>query len=552
MDIDNIAIAKWISSKSYVVDTTHGMSIISNQKTHKILLLRDESAVIWSLIEQGNFDKRAALIYLNSVGSQDPSEDLNGFIAELVDAQCLVVGDMPNYLKPDPTPELEDTALISSVVPIASEEDKALEDEAATFAERHGFLFSAFWEVTNRCNEKCVHCFNPGAPHAEGEKGDRETEELTTEDGFKLIQSFRQAGAYRLILSGGEVFLRRDIFELIAYARSLHMQVHLFTNGIILNDERLEKLAQLYPESVSVSLYSANPEIHDSITRVPGSFEKSVNALIRLHSLGIKTTIKAIQMAHTVQGYANIGELAKSIGARTTVEMNMSAGNDGAQGPVALAVSKEAELIALAVTPGSPIYVGGADDNFGERRRRPEEIFCSAGQSMLSVTSDGKIYPCVALPIEVGNVAQHDIQAIWDASTVGQRKDLSQTNTSTTSNDQLSNWQTIRVGDYQECGTHDRCGWCNKCPGMSLNETGNPLSASVVQCRIASARMEGARMLKLGQSRKQILNTLDIPENFGSDMSPRQVPATPIRFVSQKDWLKLKRLANSHKSSDVP
>lgn len=531
-----LSIPAWISTQSYVIGRREGMSIISNQKSHKILLLVNESSVIWSWIESGLYTEIAALDYLQTVGSENPREDLAAFLEGLLNEECLTTGDPLAYVFPEGLPVPEGGGA-SSITPAASEEDKALEDEVASFAENHGFLFSAFWEVTNRCNEKCVHCFNPGAPHAEGEKARRDTEELSTEDGLKLIKSFRDAGAYRLILSGGEVFLRRDIFDLIAYARSLRMQVHLFTNGIMLDDERLEKLAQLYPESVSISLYSASPEIHDSVTRVPGSFEKSVWALQKLRDLHIKTTIKAIQMAHTIQGYANLDELAQSLGARTTVEVNMSAGNDGAQGPVALAVANESELVAMAVTPGSPIFVGDASNNFGERKRSSGEIFCSAGQSMLSVTSDGNIYPCVALPLKVGNIAQQDVRDIWNLSTVGRRQGQRAESETKTSLDPLSKWQEIRVGDYDECGTHERCGWCNKCPGMSINETGNVLSASSVQCRIASARMRGAKLLKAGADRAQILSKLGVSDNFGRDPGRRPIPEAPIRFVSQREWL---------------
>lgn len=532
----SLTIPPWISCRSYLVNERCGMTIISNQVTHKILLLKDESSCLWSHFETGKFDRDEALRYLESAGSESPVDDLDGFIQSLCDEQCLSHGNSPALLRPEEPPAPETTSMTSSIGPSLSEEDKALEDEVATFAESNGYLFSAFWEVTNRCNEKCVHCFNPGAPHAEEERSKRDTNELSTAEGLKLILEFHEAGAYRLILSGGEVFLRRDIFELIAYARSLRMQVHIFTNGIILTDEKLQKLAQLYPESVSISIYSATPEVHDSVTRVPGSFRKSVGALERLRRLGIKTTIKAIQMAHTIQGYRNVEGLARSLGARTTVELNMSAGNDGAQGPLSLAVANDRELIALAVTPGSPIFVGDESNNYSERRRKPGEVFCSAGQSMLSVSSDGNVYPCVALPLHVGDARKESVSDVWRLSSVGQRRRLDDELQAAGDGSALSRWQDIRVADYVECGTHERCGWCTKCPGMGLNETGNALASSTVQCRIAYARMTGAKRLRSGQTKEQIVAELGVAADFGTDIRPRPAPAIPVRFVKKEEW----------------
>jgi MoaA/NifB/PqqE/SkfB family radical SAM enzyme len=509
------------------------MTIISNQVTHKILLLKDESSYLWSTLESGTFDRDEALRYLASVGSESPENDIDGFIQNLSAERCLSLSDGLSLLMPEVPPAPETVSATPNIGPILNEADRALEDEVATFAEANGFLFSAFWEMTNRCNEKCVHCFNPGAPHAKGEKSARSTNELSTAEGKKLIREFHEAGAYRLILSGGEVLLRRDFFELVAYARSLHMQVHIFTNGVLLTEEKLQRLARLYPETVAISIYSATPDIHDSITKVPGSFAKSVDALQRLRLLGIKTTIKAIQMVHTVQGYINIEELARSLGARTTTELNMSAGNDGAQGPLSLAVTDERELVAMSVTPGSPIYVGDESINFSERRRKPGEAFCSAGQSMLSASSDGRIYPCVALPLEVGDARMDSVLDIWRTSSVGQRRKPEDGTPAPHDGRPLSSWQEVRVADYLECGTHERCGWCNKCPGMSLNETGNVLASSSVQCRIANARMSGAKRLRSGQTKDQIFGELGLAPDFGTDYSSRSVPTIPVRFVKQ-------------------
>jgi len=534
-------IPRWISCKSYILNERKGLAIISNQITHKYFLLKDESAYIWSLIEQDDFETKLAIDYLKQIGSTNPDIDLQQFFDSLLVEQCLVTENPTEIIRANPAPTYEEHVAISNINPALNESDREIEDEASIFAEQHGFLYSGFWEVTNRCNEKCVHCFNPGAPHTVDEKSNRDMDELSTDEGIAMISNLRKSGAYRLVMSGGEVFLRKDIWRLIEHARSLRMQVHIYTNGLLLDEGKLEKLAKLYPETVSVSIYSAIPEVHDEITKVPGSFNKSINALKKLNQLGIKTTIKSIQMKHTVQGYGLIENIAKSIGARYSTEINMSAGNDGSQSPLALAIDDDKKLIALAVTPKSPIFVGDASNNYSEKKRKGDEIFCSAGQNMVSISPDGKIYPCVALPLEVGNIRSDDLNQVWAASSVGQRKGQNINETYLEKElDPLSKWQNARVSSYVECGTHDRCSWCHKCPGMGMNETGNPMAASKVQCKIANARMVGAQKLKSGMSQEDIFKELGIEDNFGYSNTTLSVPEMTVQFVKKTDWLKVK------------
>jgi hypothetical protein len=75
---------------------------------------------------------------------------------------------------------------------------------------------------------------------------------------------------------------------------------------------------------------------------------------------------------------------------------------------------------------------------------------------------------------------------------------------------------------------------------MGMNETGNPLTASKVQCQIANARMVGAQKLKSGMSKAEILKELDIEDDFGYSIDILSVPEMKVQFVKKTDWLKIK------------
>ena len=87
-----------------------------------------------------------------------------------------------------------------------------------------GIPLSVHFDLTYRCNERCVHCYLDHDDHGE----------MTTGEVKSVLDQLAAAGTLFLILSGGELLLRKDFFELLAYARGLGFDVKLKTNGILL------------------------------------------------------------------------------------------------------------------------------------------------------------------------------------------------------------------------------------------------------------------------------------------------------------------------------
>ena len=130
---------------------------------------------------------------------------------------------------------------------------------------------SAMIEVADRCNETCVHCYQ-----IQGKKG-----ELETADWKRVMDELADLGVIILTISGGEATLRRDFLELVAYARKKRFAVKLFTNGLNMTPELARELGELAVQEVQISLYSTRAEVHDWVTRVPGSWQKTVAATRR-------------------------------------------------------------------------------------------------------------------------------------------------------------------------------------------------------------------------------------------------------------------------------
>jgi radical SAM protein with 4Fe4S-binding SPASM domain len=99
----------------------------------------------------------------------------------------------------------------------------------------------------------------------------------------------------------------------------------------------------------------------------------------------------------------------------------------------------------------------------------------------MNITPEGDITPCNSFPTQFGNLRDKSFLEVWDNS------------------ESLEDWQNISIKDYDECGTHDRCGYCNRCPGQSFIEHGTPLKASTANCNVANLRMNLANKLKQGK-----------------------------------------------------
>ena len=162
-------------------------------------------------------------------------------------------------------------------------------------------LVDLFWECTLTCNAKCKHC----GSSAEKKKYDGEltTEEIKT--AFKQISNDMDATKILINVTGGEPLVRKDLCEVMEYATN-ELGVHwgMTTNGILLNDENIEKLKKANMETISISIDGLE-ETHDSFRGVPGSYKTIINNIKKLKKANF---VKHLQVT-TVFHKQNINQL---------------------------------------------------------------------------------------------------------------------------------------------------------------------------------------------------------------------------------------------------
>ena len=106
-----------------------------------------------------------------------------------------------------------------------------------------------------------------------------------------------------LIFSGGELLLRKDFFELLGYARALGFDVKLKTNASADRRAAAARIRELGVRQVQISIYSHRPEVHDAITKVPGSLDRTLAAIRFLKAQGLRVLIANVLMRQNVDDY---------------------------------------------------------------------------------------------------------------------------------------------------------------------------------------------------------------------------------------------------------
>src|SRR5580700_6647768 len=330
---------------------------------------------------------------------------------------------------------------------------KHLVEEMSAKALKLGIPLSVQLDLTYRCNERCVHCYLDHEDHGE----------MTTSEIKDLLDQLAEAGVFFLTLSGGEILMRKDFFEILEHARMRSFCVKLKTNAVLIREKEAERMRDLGVEAIQISIYSHRPEVHDAITKMPGSLRRSINAIRFLRSEGLRVTIANVLMLQNIQDYPGVRALGSELGVEVTIDPTITPRMDGDRSLLDLNIDQA----ALASVFRDEAVVGNADAFCAPPAPVDEAALdalpCSAGHTACYVSPYGDVYPCVQFPLPSGNVRQTRFLDIWHHS------------------EQLKEVRSIRVADLPGCSKCVHAAACTRCPGLAFME-GNMRGPSTQDC----------------------------------------------------------------------
>ena len=305
------------------------------------------------------------------------------------------------------------------------------------------------FQVTDRCNYGCVHCYET--------HGD--ADELSLAEIDRILGELADEGTLFLVLTGGEFFMRRDAEDILRAARRLRFAVKLLTTGWFITEPRADLIAALGSIQVDMSFYSGDPHIHDHITQIRGSWQRTLDAAERLRARRVPVVLKTPLMSMNANAFDEVQRVAERLGCNVQLDPKVTTREDGDVGPLRHRPSDEA-------VRGYYARALPADDT-APPPKALDITPCRAGQDVCGITPQGLVTACHTIPIYGGDLRRQSFREIWRGSPEIQRiRELT--------------WSRI-----DECNACDLRPYCGRCHAMAYLEDGKLDGPSREACRHA-------------------------------------------------------------------
>ncbi|MBQ3652850.1 MAG: radical SAM protein [Synergistaceae bacterium] len=328
-------------------------------------------------------------------------------------------------------------------------------------SEPYNFLRSIHVETTTLCNERCLHCY---IPH--GYKNKLIDPLLL----YKILEEGRAMNIINVTFSGGEPMMHPEFLSFLRRSRELDLSVNVLTNLTLLTREIIAEMANNPMLSVQTSLYSMNADVHDSITQLRGSFEKTKSAVLKLLSQGIHLQISCPIMKHNKDSFSSVIEWAGANNIPAAVNHVIFASYDNSNTNLVNRLSID-DLSVVIDKQISADYVSSLRETAREKYLLTgDSPICSVFRYYLCVSADGDVFPCAGWQSKkVGNLRTQTIREIWEEAS------------------EVRYLRQIKRRDFPKCVSCEDRGYCTVCMMVNANEnSGDIFRISDFHCRAAA------------------------------------------------------------------
>lgn len=272
-------------------------------------------------------------------------------------------------------------------------------------------------DLTNACNFSCIHCSRDSKPRDKIDSW----KELSIDEYKKIIDECVQIGVLKLILMGGEPLYYQDFLKLVKYAKEKGIRnLGTSTNGWFINDDTAKELSKYFSD-IQISIHGASSSTHDSIVGKKGAWEQAKRAIRALKKYNLKVNVSFTVMRENIDDISKMPGLVKECGGdslRFLCLNNLEGRGSLLKGwnvEEVFQIGNEMKKIYENLPVGLELEAGGFPP-LHPIENNACSYGCSAGKTLLSIVSDGRVRVCGSLHNDVGNVREKSILDIWHSS----------------------------------------------------------------------------------------------------------------------------------------
>jgi MoaA/NifB/PqqE/SkfB family radical SAM enzyme len=308
---------------------------------------------------------------------------------------------------------------------------------------------NAQFEITYRCNHLCTFCYN--SPTAENE--------LSTSKILEALGKIADFGVLYLTLTGGEPLCHKDFFEIAGEVKKLEMALRIYSNGYLLADPAFaRRVAELTPFEVEISLHGARAETHEALTKIRGSFDKTLRGLRNLKEMGIKVQMKCPITRINQSELFELRDIADGLGYPMVFDAVITPKDDGNLDPLALRPDDEF-LKKYCGEWYLELHHGQLPPKSNHCASDKAEAMCGTGRSGFTLDPYGNIFPCVAFRRKVANILEIDrLEDVWMTSPI------------------LKEVRDSAVEIRSRLNQHENGPYFTFCMGVAETQAGSPLA----------------------------------------------------------------------------
>ena len=328
---------------------------------------------------------------------------------------------------------------------------------------KQGLPLSGAFELTARCNLRCVHCY---VNEPLGSGGDLPADVIE-----RILREMAEAGCLWLLFTGGEPLVRDDFARLYTFAKNKGFLITLFTNAMLVTPDHVRLLKDLKPFKLEVTVYGATEETYERVTRVRGSYGRCIAGIEQLAAAGMPLGLKTMTFSLNAHDVKAIERLADHYHAEFRYDPMIMGRIDGKEGPRGVRMTPREVIEADMADPRRVReWIKARDQLCGPPSEGDLVFQCGGGLNSFYVDSRGRLVLCPVARSWRYDLTTGTFQEGWRQAGRARRE--------------------MKRSRPSACATCHLVALCGQCPGWGETECGDPEARVEYLCRTAHLRAE--------------------------------------------------------------